>query len=145
MGTHLEKNWWHRDFFMVWIFVSSHSSDCNHHMSSALFLLRSDVGLSDNVVGLHYPGVIGSAGKKSRQDEAAGIDDWLYNGHMGLVVVEAQNPMMDPHVERCKNQRTLSQIQTLQRRTWMWGSVQNISWSCVWSKKEGCDSRPLFF
>ena len=24
---------------MVWIFVSSHSSDCNHHMSSALFLL----------------------------------------------------------------------------------------------------------
>ena len=67
---------------------------------SSLFLSRSDVGLSDNLVELHYPGVIGFAGKKSRQDGAAGIDDWLYNGHME---VEAQNPVMDLDVDRCKN------------------------------------------
>ena len=51
-------------------------------MSSAVFLSHFDVGLSDDIVGLHYPGVIGCAGKKWRQDEAAGIDDWLYNRHM---------------------------------------------------------------
>ena len=94
------------------MFVSCHLSyatiTCLQHFSYHGLMSGCLIMLSGSITPVSLEGLVKSPDKTEQRGSMTDCTTAIWG--------EAQNPVMDPHVDRCKNEHTLSQIQTLERR-----------------------------